>query len=188
MLGFEPHGGGSADPVAKCAMPSLVCLASSLRTGTARGFCSRGSQSMCPGDIVLVFAMEDDHAIGVLSSLTHQEWARAQSSTLEDRFRYTPTSAFETFPWPQPDEVQREAVAEAGRRLIVRRSEICLERQIGLEALQRGRQRRLPRPAGVARRARRGGRCRLRLARLAGARRTRVEPAPARAQPCDRGG
>ncbi|CAN5800042.1 hypothetical protein BH18ACT13_BH18ACT13_11960 [soil metagenome] len=61
--------------------------------------------SVCPGDIVLVFAMEDDHAIGVLSSLTHQEWARAQSSTLEDRFRYTPTSAFETFPWPQPDEV-----------------------------------------------------------------------------------
>ena len=90
---------------------------------------------VCPGDIVIVVALDDDYSIGVLSSTVHHDWARAQSSTLEDRFRYTPTSAFETFPWPQPDDVQREAVAEMARRLIARRSEICLERQIGLTKL-----------------------------------------------------
>jgi hypothetical protein len=50
--------------------------------------------------------------------------------------RYTPTSAFETFPWPYPiTDAQREAIAEASRAVIARRSEICLDRQIGLTKL-----------------------------------------------------
>lgn len=89
----------------------------------------------CPSNLTNVFAVEDDYAMGVLSSGIHQEWARAQSSTLEDRFRYTPTSAFETFPWPQPSPEQREAIAEAARAMIGHRQEICLERQIGLTKL-----------------------------------------------------
>ena len=58
--------------------------------------------------------------------------ARARSSTLEDRIRYTPTSAFETFPWPSGDLT---AVAKVALRLYARRSEICLEREIGLTKL-----------------------------------------------------
>lgn len=87
---------------------------------------------VCPSNLTKVFALAEDHDFGVLSSSIHGSWARAQSSTLEDRFRYTPTSAFETFPWPQSNQAQRNAVAEAARRLIARRSEICLERHIGL--------------------------------------------------------
>ena len=92
-------------------------------------------QEWCPSNLTNVFALDDDWSMGLLSTAIHHEWARAQSSTLEDRFRYTPTSAFETFPWPQPDDVRREAVAEIARRMIGRRSEICLERQIGLTKL-----------------------------------------------------
>jgi hypothetical protein len=89
----------------------------------------------CPSNLTNVFAFDDDFSMGVLSSTIHHEWARAQSSTLEDRFRYTPTSAFETFPWPEPDAARREAVSDGARRMIARRSEICLERQIGLTTL-----------------------------------------------------
>lgn len=89
----------------------------------------------CPSNLTNVFAFDDDFSIGLLSSTIHHEWARAQSSTLEDRFRYTPTSAFETFPWPQLNVAGREAVAEAARRMIARRSEVCLDRQIGLTTL-----------------------------------------------------
>jgi hypothetical protein len=60
-------------------------------------------------------------------------WAWALSSTLKADLNYTPTSAFETFPWPQP--AQREAVSETAGAVIARRSEICLERQIGLTTL-----------------------------------------------------
>jgi hypothetical protein len=86
----------------------------------------------CPSHAVNVFAFESDDAMGVLSSRLHTEWARQQSSTLEDRIRYTPSSAFETFPWPSGN---RDAVADVARRLYARRSEICLERNIGLTKL-----------------------------------------------------
>ena len=36
---------------------------------------------------------------------------------MEDRPRYTPTTTFETFPFPRPDDEQREAIAAAAKRL-----------------------------------------------------------------------
>jgi N-6 DNA Methylase len=90
----------------------------------------------CPSNLTNVFAFGDDYSMGVLSSSIHHEWARAQSSTLEDRFRYTPTSAFETFPWPpSPAADEREAVARAASAVITRRREICAAREIGLTSL-----------------------------------------------------
>lgn len=90
---------------------------------------------VCPSNLTNVFAFDDDYAMGVLTSMIHTEWARHQSSTLEDRIRYTPTSAFATFPWPQPNDAQREAVAAATRAVYERRSELCQQHQIGLTRL-----------------------------------------------------
>jgi len=89
----------------------------------------------CPSNLINVFAFADDYAIGVLSSAIHGDWARAQSSTLEDRIRYTPTSAFETFPWPDPAPDRREQIASVARSMIERRQAVCVERGIGLTAL-----------------------------------------------------
>lgn len=90
----------------------------------------------CPSNLTNVFAFDDEYSMGVLSSSIHHEWARAQSSTLRIDFRYTPTSAFETFPWPpDPKENRREAVAKRAREVIARRQEVCAEREIGLTRL-----------------------------------------------------
>ena len=35
----------------------------------------------------------------------------------ESGFRYTPTTCFETFPFPEPTEPQRVAIGEAAKRL-----------------------------------------------------------------------
>jgi hypothetical protein len=91
---------------------------------------------VCPSNLTKVFALENDYSFGVLSSIVHERWARAQSSTLRVDIRYTPTSAFETFPWPGPvSDAQREEIAELARKIVARRQEICLERQIGLTRL-----------------------------------------------------
>jgi hypothetical protein len=87
-------------------------------------------------DATNVFAFDDDYSMGVLQSRSHVAWAWGQSSTLETRLRYTPTSVFETFPWPNPTTAdQRERVADLCRRLLARRSEICQQEQIGLTTL-----------------------------------------------------
>lgn len=92
--------------------------------------------SVCPSNLTNVFAFDDDYSMGVLASRLHGEWARLQSSTLEDRIRYTPTSAFETFPWPPaPTLEQRAAVAHTAGALLRRRGEICADQQIGLTTL-----------------------------------------------------
>lgn len=88
-----------------------------------------------PSNSTNMFALDTDYAMGVLMSRVHTDWAKARSSTLRVDIRYTPSSAFETFPWPQPTEVQRERVGDLSRRLIDLRSTLCKEHEIGLTAL-----------------------------------------------------
>lgn len=88
-----------------------------------------------PSNSTNIFALDSDHAIAVLLSSVHTEWARARSSTLEDRIRYTPTSAFETFPWPDLTQESRREVGQAGADLIACRQAICVAEQIGLTEL-----------------------------------------------------
>ena len=49
--------------------------------------------------------------------------------------RYTPTSAFDTFPWPDPTDEQRDGIGRLSAELVDLRLEICRERQIGLTTL-----------------------------------------------------
>jgi hypothetical protein len=98
------------------------------------GYCWVESWTIGTGQAT-VFAFDDDYSMGILSSAIHEHWARARSSTFRTDFRYTPSSAFATLPWPQPGEAERAAIADAARRMIERRDELCLENEIGLTAL-----------------------------------------------------
>jgi hypothetical protein len=92
-------------------------------------------RAVCPSDLVVVFAFEDDYAMGVLTSSVHMTWADAEMSTLRVDRRYTPTSCFETFPWPDSDEETRAEIGRLAARLIEQRQEICVDRNIGLTEL-----------------------------------------------------
>jgi type II restriction/modification system DNA methylase subunit YeeA len=66
------------------------------------------------------FTRDDDYFFGVLHSRIHEVWARSQGTQLREKesgFRYTPTTCFETFPFPQPTEEQRAAIADAAKNL-----------------------------------------------------------------------
>jgi hypothetical protein len=76
------------------------------------------SPDIRPDHTLIVFAFDDDYSFGILQSNAHWLWFTEKSSTLTERFRYTPHSVFDTFPWPQnPTAAQVKAVAEAGRTL-----------------------------------------------------------------------
>jgi hypothetical protein len=89
---------------------------------------------VCPSDLTVIFAFEDDYAMGILTSVVHQTWARTESSTLRVDLRYTPTTCFETFPWPQPDAEQRERIGALAAELVVARQAITVRESIGLTA------------------------------------------------------
>jgi hypothetical protein len=81
-------------------------------------------------DGTIVIAREDDYMLGVLHSWPHELWARAKGTQLREAdsgCRYTPTTTFETypFPWPPGQEPQDDprvvAIAEAARELVALR-------------------------------------------------------------------
>lgn len=61
---------------------------------------ARISNQILADHSLLVFAREDDYFLGVLQSKVHECWALRMGTSLEDRPRYTPTTTFETFPFP----------------------------------------------------------------------------------------
>ena len=70
-----------------------------------------------PDSAVVAIARDDDYTFGVLHSRFHELWALATGTQLETRPRYTPTTCFETFPFPRPTEEQREAIGVAAAEL-----------------------------------------------------------------------
>ena len=70
-----------------------------------------------PDATIIVFPREDDYFFGVLHSRIHGVWAEATGTQLESRPRYTPTTCFQTFPFPEPTEEQRAAIGDAAAEL-----------------------------------------------------------------------
>ena len=70
-----------------------------------------------PDATLVVFARDDDYFFGVMHSRIHEVWALAMGTQLESRPRYIISACFETFPFPEPDDAQRAAIADAAARL-----------------------------------------------------------------------
>ena len=84
---------------------------------------------ICPDKQLVVIARDDDVTFGILHSRFHEAWSLRLGTSLEDRPRYTPTTTFETFPFPEglsPDipaadyagDPRAVAIAEAAQRLV----------------------------------------------------------------------
>ena len=84
---------------------------------------------ICPDSQLIVIARDDDATFGILHSRFHEAWSLRLGTSLEDRPRYTPSSTFETFPFPEglsPDlpasahanDPRATAIADAARRLV----------------------------------------------------------------------
>ena len=56
---------------------------------------------VCPDSATIAIARDDDTTFGILHSRFHEIWSLRLGTSLEDRPRYTPTTTFETFPFPK---------------------------------------------------------------------------------------
>ena len=101
------------------AMSGLTRYIATPRVSKHRVFVWIEPEVMC-NDSTDVFARDDDYTFGVLHSRFHETWARDKGTQLreaESGFRYTPTTCFETFPFPRPTGEQRKAIGAAAAEL-----------------------------------------------------------------------
>ena len=89
--------------------------------------------SWCPCGVIpdknlVVIAKDDDTIFGIIHSRFHSAWALRLGTSLEDRPRYTSSTTFRTFPFPEgltpnlaaadyADDPRAFAIAEGARRL-----------------------------------------------------------------------
>jgi type II restriction/modification system DNA methylase subunit YeeA len=85
-------------------------------------------RAVCPDHQLIAIARDDDTTFGILHSRFHEAWSLRLGTSLEDRPRYTPTTTFETFPFPTgltpnipakdcADDPRAERIAAAAKRL-----------------------------------------------------------------------
>lgn len=82
---------------------------------------------ICPDHALIAFARDDDVTFGLLHSRFHRAWSLRLGTSLGGTPRYTPTTSFETFPFPagltpdlpasECDNDMTSAIADAARRL-----------------------------------------------------------------------
>jgi hypothetical protein len=66
-----------------------------------------------PSDAMTVFTLDDDYSLGILSSSIHATWIAARCSSMKGDPRYTSTTVWDTFPFPQAPS--SKDVAEVAR-------------------------------------------------------------------------
>lgn len=69
-------------------------------------------------------SLDDAYFLGVLSSRIHVGWTLAAGGTLENRPRYTKTTCFDPFPFPEPSAAQKKIIRKLAEELDRHRSDV----------------------------------------------------------------
>jgi len=122
-------------PEMRTAIESLACCFSIPRHSKWFIFLP-AKKEWLPADSTTVVASDDFYILGILTSSIHRIWIKAQSSTLEDRTRYTPNTCFETFPFPQtPSQELVKKIRQTANELHEYRSQQMEKKQWGITKL-----------------------------------------------------
>ncbi|MDR6330604.1 class I SAM-dependent DNA methyltransferase [Deinococcus soli (ex Cha et al. 2016)] len=85
--------------------------------------------SYLPDVQIVVVARDDDFTFGVLASTVHRAWARAQGTYMGvgNDLRYTPSTCFETFPFPDPTPEHRADIEKWARFVVKMREHLLTQ-------------------------------------------------------------
>jgi hypothetical protein len=92
---------------------------------------TRIASSILPSEALVIFPFDAYFPFAVLQSRAHEAWARFFGSSLEDRLRYTPSTCFDTFPFPNGWEIHRK-LEVVGRAYYDFRADLLVEKNEGL--------------------------------------------------------
>jgi type II restriction/modification system DNA methylase subunit YeeA len=96
------------------------------------------SREINPNAALEVFTFADDYSFGILQSDMHWRWFVERCSTLKGDFRYTSTTVYDSFAWPQaPTMAQVREVATAAVELRSLRAQLMQDHNLTLRELYR---------------------------------------------------
>ena len=72
-------------------------------------------------NLAFIIPEADECHFAVLSSRMHQCWIRPAAGRLESRYRYSRDLVYNTYPWPEIDEAQHQALWDLGNAVLMRR-------------------------------------------------------------------
>lgn len=98
------------------ALKGLPRYISTVETAKHRVFVFLDAKIL-PDNKLINFAFGDAFFLGVLSSRVHVTWALQAGGKLEDRPVYVKTTCFDTFPFPNCTEAQKETIGAIAERL-----------------------------------------------------------------------
>ena len=96
------------------------------------------SSKIRPNDALIVFGFDDYYSFGIINSLLHIRWYQEKCSTMKGDPRYTKSTIWDTFPWPQnPTENNIKEVAKVAQELYIKRIQVLKEYNLTLRELYR---------------------------------------------------
>lgn len=107
---------GEARSAFRPALAGLNRFIATVETAKHRVFQFLDGRTLPDNKLVNV-AVSDAFFLGIVSSRLHSTWALSTGALLEDRPVYVKSECFEKFPFPDPTEIQREAIREYAERL-----------------------------------------------------------------------
>lgn len=105
------------------AIKNIARYISTLETSKHRVFVFLDT-SILPDNKLVNIALSDAYHLGVLSSSIHLTWAWANRALLEDRPVYVKTTCFDTFPFPEATETQKQAIRQLAEDLDAHRKRV----------------------------------------------------------------
>ncbi|WGL61267.1 N-6 DNA methylase [Pigmentibacter sp. JX0631] len=90
------------------------------------------AKTALPEDSTVAIALQDYGSLGILQSKFHTDWYKYQCSTLGYSLRYTNTTVFQTFPFPERIDPK---VGQYMEQIDETRKQICRSDNIGLTTL-----------------------------------------------------
>lgn len=85
-----------------------------------RKYCPIGfvSREVIVGDALQAIFDSDLYIFGILNSITHNAWLRAVGGRLKSDYRYGKETVYNTFTWPEVNDVQRKKISKTAQAIL----------------------------------------------------------------------
>ncbi|PKG34170.1 DNA methyltransferase [Psychrobacter sp. Sarcosine-3u-12] len=80
------------------------------------------SEDTIASNLVSIIPNADLYTLGVISSTAHLDWMRLVGSRLESRYRYSGTLVYNTFPFPEVTDKQKQQIEQLAEEILLARA------------------------------------------------------------------